>query len=55
LETEKGERMKLEEAKKIADEFINPFQTLFYKIEIVGSIRRGKSEVKDIDLNIRKW
>jgi DNA polymerase/3'-5' exonuclease PolX len=42
--------MKLEEAKKIADEFINPFQTLFYKIEIVGSIRRGKSEVKDIDL-----
>ncbi len=42
--------MELEKAKKIAEEYVNSVRDQYKKIEIVGSIRRGKKEVKDIDI-----
>lgn len=42
--------MKLEKAKTIAEEFIKENNHKYERIEVVGSIRRNKPEVKDIDL-----
>jgi len=42
--------LKLEIAKKIADSIIEEIKHLCEKIEVVGSIRRGKLEVADIDI-----
>ena len=42
--------MKLEDARKIAEAYITKIGHQYKRIEIVGSIRRGKHEVKDIDL-----
>jgi DNA polymerase (family 10) len=44
--------MKLEDAKKIADEFISQIKEFCEKIEVAGSIRRKKPEVNDIDIVI---
>jgi DNA polymerase (family 10) len=44
--------MKLEDAKKIADEFISQIKEFCDKIEVAGSIRRNKPEVNDIDVVI---
>jgi DNA polymerase/3'-5' exonuclease PolX len=42
--------MKLEEGQKIAEEYIKKNGHQYSRIEVVGSIRRGKPEVKDIDM-----
>jgi len=42
--------MQLEEAKKIADKYIEILYPYCSRIEIAGSIRRKKSEVKDIEI-----
>lgn len=42
--------MKLEEAKKIADKYLNILKPFCSRIEIAGSIRREKLEVKDIEI-----
>lgn len=42
--------MELKKAQEIANEFIDLVKDQYLKIEIVGSIRREKAEVKDIDL-----
>jgi len=42
--------MKLEQAKKIANEFVELIRNDCRKIEIVGSIRRQKEDVHDIDI-----
>jgi len=42
--------MKLEEAESIANEVVNLLNLLCERIEIAGSIRRGKSEINDIDI-----
>lgn len=42
--------MKLEEAKKIAEDFVQRIQDQCLQVEIVGSIRRGRQEVRDIDI-----
>ena len=42
--------MKLEEAKRIASSFVQKIKGQCLKVEVVGSIRRGKAEVRDIDL-----
>ncbi len=42
--------MELQKAQTIANEFIELVKDQYSKIEIVGSIRRGKAEVKDVDL-----
>ncbi|KKU14261.1 MAG: hypothetical protein UX22_C0030G0009 [Candidatus Jorgensenbacteria bacterium GW2011_GWA2_45_9] len=42
--------MELEKAKQIAEEYIESVRDDYQRIEIVGSIRRGKPIVKDIDL-----
>jgi DNA polymerase/3'-5' exonuclease PolX len=43
-------RMQLVEARKIADEIIESLRPYCERIEVAGSIRRGKREVKDIEL-----
>lgn len=49
--------MKLEHAKKLAEEFVAKIAPFCEKVRIVGSIRRCKSQVKDIDLImiVRDW
>jgi len=48
--------MKLEEAKKLADEYNSIVKDKCFKIAFVGSIRRKKLEVNDIDIVIMpKW
>ena len=42
--------MKLEDAKTIADKFVLQIKEFCKRIEIVGSIRRKKPEVNDIDI-----
>ena len=42
--------MKLEEAKTIADNWLQSLSPFCERIEIAGSIRRGKPEVKDIEI-----
>ena len=42
--------MKLEEAKEIAEKYVNLFRPYSRRIEIAGSIRRKKPEVKDIEI-----
>lgn len=42
--------MKLKDAEKLAYEFIKEISDFCKKIRVVGSIRRKKSEVRDIDL-----
>jgi DNA polymerase/3'-5' exonuclease PolX len=42
--------MKLEDARRIAEAFVDQIRGQCYRIEIVGSIRRGKAEVNDIDI-----
>ena len=42
--------MLLEQAKRIADEVISKLRPHCERIEVAGSIRRGKSWVRDIDL-----
>ena len=44
--------MKLKEAEKLAKQFIGEIAVYCEKIEIVGSIRRRKTECRDIDLVI---
>ena len=44
--------MRLEQAEKLAEQFIHEIATYCKKIEIVGSIRRRKTECRDIDLII---
>jgi DNA polymerase (family 10) len=43
-------KMKLEEAKAIAEEFVERIRQYTEKIEIAGSIRRKRPEVNDIDI-----
>jgi len=42
--------MKLEDARKIANNFISEIKEFCEKIDIAGSIRRQNSEVNDIDI-----
>jgi len=42
--------MRLEDAQVIADKFVSEIREFCKKIEIVGSIRRKKSEINDIDI-----
>jgi len=42
--------MKLEEAQKLAQEIVEHIHPLCDRVEVAGSIRRKKSEVRDIDL-----
>jgi len=42
--------MKLEEAKKIAEKYLNLLKPYCLRAEIAGSIRREKPEVKDIEI-----
>jgi len=42
--------MRLEQAEKLAEQFIHEIADYCQKIEIVGSIRRRKTECRDIDL-----
>jgi len=42
--------MQLEEAQRLAEQFINEITDYCEQVKIVGSIRRRKPEVKDIDL-----
>jgi DNA polymerase/3'-5' exonuclease PolX len=42
--------MKLEEAKKIAEKYLDLLKPYCWRIEIAGSIRREKPEVKDIEI-----
>jgi DNA polymerase (family 10) len=42
--------MKLEDARKIAKDFVTEIKEFCEKIEIAGSIRRQKLEVNDIDI-----
>jgi len=42
--------MRLEQAEKMAEQFIGEIADYCEKIEIVGSIRRRKTECRDIDL-----
>jgi len=42
--------MKLEEAKAIAQKYVDILKPYCLRIEIAGSIRRGKPEVKDIEI-----
>jgi DNA polymerase/3'-5' exonuclease PolX len=42
--------MEIQEAKVIADQWVDLLRPACERIEIAGSIRRGKLEVKDIDL-----
>jgi len=42
--------MKLEQAEKLAEDFITEIAVYCEKIKIVGSIRRKKKECRDIDL-----
>ncbi len=42
--------MILEEAQKIAEKYLNLLKPFCSRIEIAGSIRRGKPEVKDIEI-----
>lgn len=42
--------MRIEEAKRKAEEFVQRIQSQCERLEIVGSIRRGKANVNDIDL-----
>jgi len=42
--------MKLEQAKQIAIEYVELNKSKYSKVEVVGSIRRNKSECKDIDI-----
>jgi len=44
--------MKLEEAQKTAEEFVELIRPYCSKIEVCGSIRRKKDDVKDIDIVI---
>lgn len=48
--------MKLENAKKLADLLVSRMSEYAERIEIAGSIKRGKAEVKDIELlAMPKW
>ena len=51
--------MKPKEAQKLAGQFIHEIAVYCEKIEIVGSIRRRKTECRDIDLvllvNPEEW
>ena len=42
--------MKLEQAKKLAEQIIEQIRPHCERVEVAGSIRRKKSEVRDIDL-----
>jgi DNA polymerase/3'-5' exonuclease PolX len=42
--------MKLSEGKRTAEAFVDQIRGQCHRIEIVGSIRRGKAEVRDVDL-----
>lgn len=42
--------MKLEQAKQIADKYVNILKPYCQRIAIAGSIRRKKEEVKDIEI-----
>ena len=42
--------MKLEEAQKIANKYLNRIKAFSLRAEIAGSIRREKPEVKDIEI-----
>jgi len=42
--------MQLEEAQRLAEQFVNEIAICCEKVKIVGSVRRRKPEVKDIDL-----
>jgi len=42
--------MRLEQAEKLAEQFIHEIATYCEKIKVVGSIRRRKTECRDIDL-----
>ena len=42
--------MLLDEAKEIAQAFISQIQPYCHRVEIAGSVRRGKREVKDIEI-----
>jgi DNA polymerase/3'-5' exonuclease PolX len=42
--------MRIEEARRKAEEFVQRIQSQCERLEIVGSIRRGKAQVNDIDL-----
>jgi len=42
--------MKLQEAKTIAEKYLNELRLVCLRAEIAGSIRREKSEVKDIEI-----
>jgi DNA polymerase/3'-5' exonuclease PolX len=51
-----GETMKLEEAKGIAEGLVEGMRSYCARVEIAGSIRRRKAEVKDIEIvAIPKW
>jgi DNA polymerase/3'-5' exonuclease PolX len=45
-----ADQMKLEEGKRIAEAFVDRIRNQCHQIEIVGSIRRGRPEVRDIDI-----
>ena len=42
--------MKLDEAQKLANEIITILSPLCEKVEVAGSIRRRKAEVRDVDI-----
>jgi len=42
--------MKLSEGKRIAEAFVEQIKGQCLKVEVVGSIRRGRPEVNDIDI-----
>jgi len=42
--------MQLEEAKKIAEKYVDLLKPFCYRVEIAGSIRREKPEIKDIEI-----
>ena len=42
--------MELEQAKKLAEQIVNQIRPRYERVEVAGSIRRKKSDVRDIDL-----
>jgi len=49
--------MKLEEAERLAQSFIEEIRPFCERIQVAGSVRRKKPEVKDVDLVmiVRDW
>jgi DNA polymerase/3'-5' exonuclease PolX len=50
LPNSKGGDVKLEEAKGIADKYVEILRPYCLRIEVAGSVRREKPEVKDIEI-----